>query len=107
MRRRRFVLLMTLATLCAACTGPLTKIAPQPPAQYSMTTTGRGSACGFNLFGVIPIAVNDRGQRAYGQALKTSGGTGLTDVKVTERWYYAYVGNIFCTEIEGMGYTTR
>jgi len=100
-------ILLTLLTVGTACTGPLAKIAPQPPTQYATTTTGRGSACGFNLFGVIPIAVNDRAHRAYDQALKVSGGTALTDVKVTERWYFAYVGNVYCTEIEGVGYTTR
>jgi len=51
--------------------------------------------------------VNDRAQRAYDAALKTAGGTGLTDVKVTERWYWVYVGNVYCTDIEGLGYTTR
>jgi hypothetical protein len=25
----------------------------------------------------------------------------LDDVKVTERWYYAYIGDVFCTDIEG------
>ena len=36
-----------------------------------------------------------------------SGATSLTDVKVTERWYYAYIGDVFCTDIEGVGYTAR
>ena len=106
MRRRRAILL-TLSTLSAGCTGPLAKIAPQPPTHYATTATGRGSACGLNLFGVFPIAVNDRAQRAYDEALTASGGTGLTDVKVTERWYYAYVGDVFCTDVEGVGYTGR
>lgn len=106
MRRTRVVLLAVL-TSCTACTGHLVKIAPQPPTQYATTTTGRGSACGFNLLGLIPIAVNDRAQRAYDAALKNCGGAGLTDVKVTERWYWAYVGNVYCTDIEGLGYTAR
>ena len=103
----RRVALLALLTSCAACTGHLVRIAPQPPTQYATTTTARASACGLNLFGVIPIAVNDRAQRAYDAALKTAGGTGLTDVKVTERWYWVYVGNVYCTDIEGLGYTTR
>jgi len=36
-----------------------------------------------------------------------SGATSLTDVKVKERWYYAYIGDVFCTDIEGVGYTAR
>ena len=104
---RRPTLLLLTSVVWAGCTGPLTKIAPQPPAQYTTATTARGSGCGMNLFGLIPIAVNDRAQRAYDEALQTSGATSLTDVKVTERWYYAYVGDVFCTDIEGVGYTVR
>ncbi len=93
--------------MAAACTDPLIKVAPEPPTDYVATTTGRGSACGLNLFGVIPLGVNDRAERAYDEALQASGGTGLTDVSVTERWYWIYVGDTFCTDIEGMGYTRR
>lgn len=100
------ITLVALVTACVACTGPRIKIAPEPAGEYRTTTTGRGSACGFNLFGVIPIAVNGRAQRAYDEALHTTGGVGLVDVKVTERWYYAVVGNIYCTDIEGLGYTS-
>jgi len=105
MRYAARIALGALAAACVACTGPQIKIAPQPPAEYRTTTIGHGSACGFNLFGVIPIAVNGRAQRAYDEALQTTGGMGLLDVKVTERWYYAVVGNIYCTDIEGLGYT--
>ena len=61
----------------------------------------------MQLFGLIPIAVNDRAQRAHDEALQTSGGSGLTDVKVTERWYYASIGDVFCTDVEGVVYTVR
>src|SRR5262249_38674245 len=94
MRYAARIALGALAAACVACTGPQIKTAPQPPAEYRTTTIGHGSACGFNLFGVIPIAVNGRAQRAYDEALQTTGGMGLLDVKVTERWYYAVVGNI-------------
>jgi len=70
-----------------------------------MTTEGMGSACGVNLFAVIPIGVNDRAERAYRQALERSRGTGLTDTKVTDRWYWIYVGMMVCTDISGTGYT--
>ena len=45
--------------------------------------------------------------RAFIAALRASGGSGLTDVAVTERWYWAYAGNVYCTDIEGLGYTIR
>jgi len=55
--------------------------------------------------GVIPINVNDRAERAYKQALEQAGGaSGLTDTKVTDRWYWIYIGELFCTDVEGMGY---
>lgn len=101
---QRSAVLVALAAVWAGCSGPLVKIAPEPPARYEVTAAGRGSACGFSLFGIIPIGTNSRAQRAYDVALKASGGAGLTDVKVTERWYYAYVGEVFCTDIEGSGY---
>ena len=103
--RRLGIVLVALSTSFVACSGPMVKIAPEPPAGYVTTTTGRGGACGFNLFSLIPIGTNDRARRAYDQAVKASGGIGLTDVKVVERWYYAYVGELFCTSIEGTGFT--
>jgi len=72
------ITLVALVTACVACTGPRIKIAPEPPGEYRTTTMGRGSACGFNLFGVIPIAVNGRAQRAYDEALHTTGGSGCS-----------------------------
>jgi len=106
MRQARIALLVLL-TLCAACTGHMAKIAPEPPSRYATTTTGRGSACGVNLFGFIPIAVNSRAQRAYDAALRSARGTGLTDVTVTERWYWAYVATVFCTDAAGLGYAAQ
>jgi hypothetical protein len=44
--------------------------------------------------------------RACWDAQKASGGSGLTDVTVTDRWYYAVIGNLYCTDVEGTGYTT-
>jgi hypothetical protein len=28
----------------------------------------------------------------------------LTDVRVQERWYYAFVGTAYCTEMQAMAY---
>jgi hypothetical protein len=101
------MLLLAALALCAACSGSLAKIAPEPPAGYTTTKIGSGSSCGMNLFGLIPLGVNGRAQRAYDAALKGAGGSGLTDVKVTERWYWVYVGNVYCTDVEGLGFATR
>ena len=92
--------------LLVGCTGETAMVGPRPPATYTASRTAEGRACTFLVLGVIPIAVNGRAQRAYDEALHTTGGVGLLDVKVTERWYYAVVGNIYCTDIEGLGYTS-
>jgi hypothetical protein len=75
-----------------------------PPPGYVTTREGEGTACGVNLFGVIPIAANTRTERAYQQALEKAGATGLLDTQVTDRWYWIYVGELFCTDVAGMGF---
>ena len=53
-----------------------------------------GSAGGFMLFGLLPIAQNSRFQRAYEAACQqaTPGGR-LVNVQCWESWYWAYIGN--------------
>lgn len=96
--------LVCLLLVAAGCSGPRTRIAPALPAGAVMTREGVGTACGVNLLGVIPIRVNSRAERAYQQALERARATGLTETKVTDRWYWIYVGAMFCTDIEGMGF---
>jgi len=97
-------LCVLLAVTMVGCSGPLTKIAPRPTSGATMTREGKGSACGVNLFGLIPIGVNDRAERAYQQALTNAGASGLTETTVTDRWYYIYVGMMVCTDIAGSGF---
>lgn len=98
--------LLGVATLVTiGCSGPLTRVAPQPPEGVALTKEARGTACGVNLFGVIPISVNDRAERAYRQAVERSGGSGLTNTSVVDRWYWIYVGHMVCTDISGVGFT--
>lgn len=92
------------ALLAIGCSGPLTRIAPEPTGPTTLTREASGSACGVNLFALIPIKVNDRAARAYQQALERSGGTGLTDTRVVDRWYWIYVGQMVCTDITGVGF---
>ena len=62
-------------------------------------------ACGFHLFGLIPIKINSRQRRAQQSLERAAPGAYLTDVRVRERWMYALVGNMFCTEITAKAYT--
>jgi hypothetical protein len=61
---KRTLLLLVLALTVSACTSQLTNIAPAPPARYAVAREGKGGGCGVLLFGLIPIGVNDRTERA-------------------------------------------
>lgn len=101
---KRTLPLVVLALTVSACSSALVDIAPPPPAHYVTTHEGEGTACGVNLLGFIPIKVNSRIERAYQQALEKAGATGLMETQVTDRWYWIYVGDLFCTDVRGTGY---
>lgn len=60
-----------------------------------------GSAVGIMLFGFIPIMQNSRFENAYLEAVQNGGGTRLTDVVISERWFWAYVLNGYIFKVEG------
>jgi hypothetical protein len=90
-----------LLTAVAGCTSTGARIGPRPPEAFQIIGPTRGGACGLHLFGIIPLGVNSRTERAYSKAL-THGGTGLIDTKVqTQWWLIPYVGILHCAVIEG------
>ena len=64
----------------------------------------RAQAAGFQLFLVIPISVNSRQARAWEQVKQYAGNDYISDVTITERWTYGYVGTAYTTIIEAMAY---
>jgi hypothetical protein len=67
-----------------------------------MVTAG---SCGFQLLLFIPINVNDRQKQAYEELLVQAGSDHyVTNIKVQEKWYYAFVGTVYCTEMEATAY---
>ncbi len=101
----RMLVILSALFAVAGCSGRLTPIAPAPPAGYVLGAPTKGSACGMLFLGVIPAGVNGRAERAYQTALKNGGGAdGLVDTTVRDRWYYAYIGAVLCTDIEGTTY---
>ena len=64
----------------------------------------RAQAAGFQLFLVIPISVNSRQVRAWEQLKQYAGNDYISDVTITERWTYGYVGTAYTTIIEAMAY---
>jgi hypothetical protein len=64
----------------------------------------RAQAAGFQLLLVIPINVNSRQARAWEQLKQYAGNDYISDVTITERWTYGYVGTAYTTIIEAMAY---
>ena len=104
MKQRLGLGLLFATLLIAGCSGPLVKVAPAPPAAYETTHQAEGGACGALLFGIVPIGVNSRLERAYKQAVHRAGAIGLTDTAVTDRWYWIYIGELLCTDVRGTGF---
>jgi hypothetical protein len=64
----------------------------------------RASACGFQLMLFIPININERAERAYASLRERAGQDVIADVKVQERWFYAFVGTGYCTVLQATAY---
>ena len=99
------ILLLLLITV-TGCAGTVVKFNAMPEQPYD-ATKGReimGGACGIQLITFIPIMINDRAQRAYEEMVIAAGGDYVTDIKVNERWIYALVGTVYCTDMKAMAY---
>ena len=84
------------------CSGPPVNVSPVPPTSYSEVGPTTGEACGMIFLGLLPIGVNDRVARAYARALTRAEATSLTDTTLTERWYFLLIGNVVCSQIDGL-----
>jgi hypothetical protein len=92
------VLLITTA----ACHSTQVRIptAPVGPNEKALGTT-EGESAGMLLFGFIPIKQNERFENAYNQAVRKAGGTRLTDVTISERWWWGYVIFGYVFKVQG------
>ncbi len=101
------VMLLILSLASAGCTGAPVRFQSVGENKYD-TTKGKavtGSACGFQLLLFFPISINSQHQRAYDELLNSAGpGYYVTDIKVQEKWWYAFVGTVYCTDLEAMAY---
>lgn len=105
---KRIFLFIMLALLIIniGCSGVPVKI-DSVSRQSIDTTKGRvitAQACGFQLLLLIPIMINERQSRAYQELLMAAGREHITDVKIRESWTYAFVGTVYCTELEATAY---
>jgi hypothetical protein len=84
----------------AGCTSTAVRIGPKPREGYEVLGKTSGGACGLNLFGVIPIGVNSRTERAYADAVRRGGG--LMDAELqTQWWVIPAAGVLLCTRVQG------
>ena len=93
--------------MLSACSSTPIKVNDEVDATEIDRTQGRklrAQAAGFQLFLVIPINVNSRHERAWQQLKQHAGYDYITDVTITERWTYGYVGTAYTTIIEAMAY---
>ena len=60
-----------------------------------------GSSTGIMLMGFIPILQNTRFQDAYAEAVQKSGGTRLTDITISEQWFWALILNGYTFNVHG------
>ena len=70
------------------------------PNEKSLGQT-EGSSTGIMLFGFIPIIQNTRFENAYAEAVQKGGGTRLTDITVSEKWFWAPVLNGYIFTVQG------
>jgi len=99
------ILLLFLVSF-TGCYGIPVKFNTMPAQSYDATRgrTVEGSACGFQLLAFIPISINDRAWRAYSELVQEAGADYVTDIKVKEKWYYAALGTVYCTEMQATAY---
>lgn len=88
-------------TLMVGCSSVPLRMGPVPGKEYEVVGKGNANAGGFMLFQFIPIMHNDKIQRAYTAAVNQRGGDDLLNPTITERWFWAYIGNGYRTTIEG------
>ena len=98
----RAAALSAIAFVLSGCSSGPVLVGPRPAGQEVVTQV-EGSSCGLLLFGVLPIGVNERLQRAYDSALIESGKRELVDTKIRDRWYVVpLLGVALCTDVEGV-----
>ncbi len=66
-----------------------------------------GRASGLQLFGLIPIGVNERQERAYEQMKEAAGDDFVTNVKIQDVWKYVVIGMKYNTIITATAYPVK
>lgn len=110
MNKTQGIILGIIATFSMAvmgCTGAPVMFKSMTEQNYDATKgrTITAGACGFQLLLFIPININNRQQQAYTKLIRQAGNDHyVTDIKVQEKWTYAFVGTVYCTQLEATAY---
>lgn len=98
-----------LASIGFGCTGDKVQFADAPMDKLDLSqghkVTGRAS--GLQLFGLIPIGVNERQERAYEQMKEAAGDDFVTNVKIQDVWKYVVIGMKYNTIITATAYPVK
>jgi hypothetical protein len=102
MKAAGLLLGLCLVLFTAACHSTPLKFpaAPVGPNEKELGKT-EATSTGIMLFGFIPINQNTRFEDAMREAAAKAGGTRLTDVTISERWFWAFVLDGFIFKVEG------
>ena len=107
---KRLGIVLSVIALLGGCVGTPMTVTTLTDRQidYSRGRTVLASACGFQLLLFIPIGTNERAERAFQQLRQEAGENSyIVDLKVRERWTYAFIGTVYCTDLEATAYPTR
>ena len=93
-------MLLLLTTVACQSTNLRFPSAPIGPNEKSLGQT-EATSTGIMLFGFIPINQNKRFENAMQEAAAKAGGTRLTDVTISEQWFWAVVLDGFIFKVQG------
>ena len=84
-----FLFAFLFCSLLVGCSSTDARLVSSLPEKPTKLGPAQGTASGVLIFGVIPIGINSRTERAYEDALKSvPGSTMLSDVTLDELWLY-------------------
>lgn len=99
-------LFLLIATAACHSTQVQIPTAPIGPNEKVLGKT-EGVSSGKLLFFFIPINQNERFENAYQQAVQKAGATRLTDVTISERWWWGYLINGYVFKVQGTAVTNK
>ncbi|MDD3762755.1 MAG: hypothetical protein PHP86_05660 [Nevskiales bacterium] len=105
----RTIVVAAIVMLTSACAGTPVSMGTSSSRTPPVAGTERlitAEACGFQLLLLIPVNVNDRLERAYIELQEKAAGDYIADVRMQERWVWAFIGTRYCTRLQAKAIRT-